>query len=292
MIDPTGYSSCNEESLGRCKSVLPWSPQIAKNELVGTRSKSTRPIVVMNSVSSFPNLPAAGVDSFRRLGIQPASFLVALLVSSILAMHSHAAVIFSQTGTNEGQYTETTTEFWAQGFTVGASDMVLNTVDVLLTAGDPQNAFFVDLYSNVGGSPGTLLETLSGNSNPGASGTYTFSSTGSALSANTSYWIVQGLGAGGDFQYWNEENSTSPEVGTSIGAKFSLDAGSNWSLQSGHTMQMVVNGTIAAPEPSRALLIFFGIAGFFMKRRRSSHAPPTKPSRSRCVGLDAWCAGE
>lgn len=188
---------------------------------------------------------------------------------ALCSPRANAAVIFSQTGTPEGMYTETNTEYWAQSFTLGGSPMVLTTVDALLDGGGPGGQFFVDLYSNNAGSPGSFMETLLGNNNPQTAGTYTYSSAGSVLSANTTYWIVQGLSGGGGFEYWSEEANNSPEIGSSIGAKFSFDAGTTWSLQTGHSMQMVVNGIAEAPEPSTiwaALAAAFG--SLLLSRRR------------------------
>lgn len=194
-------------------------------------------------------------------------WLVAVAITVAFSpVNSRAATIFSQTGTPEGAYTETSLEYWAQGFTISGTSMTLTSVDVLLQAAGPLSQYFVALYSNNSGSPGSLLETLSGTNNPQTSGTYTYTSTGSLLSANTSYWILQGITSGGGFQYWNEENNTSPEVGSSIGAEFSQNSGTTWSLQASHSMQMVVNGT-PVPEPSTALLLIMGGVAMFVRLR-------------------------
>ena len=194
--------------------------------------------------------------------------VIALAAAAVFCPRTSSAdVIFSQTGTPSGHFTETSTEFWAQSFTVGSTAEVLSTVDVSLTAGSPSGEFFVDLYSNNAGSPGTMLEALTGTNNP-PGGISTYSSSGSALSANTTYWIVQGISSGGGFQYWDEENNNSPEVGSSIGAKFSFDSGSSWSLQPGFSMQMVVNGTEAVPEPSTVWAAIATTGGVFLLRRR------------------------
>jgi len=192
---------------------------------------------------------------------------IALIAAVFSPRYSKADVIFSQTGTPSGHFTETSTEFWAQSFTVGSSAEVLTTVDVSLFPGSPSGQFFVDLYSNNAGSPGTMLEALTGNNNP-SGGTETYTSSGSSLSANTTYWIVQGISSGGGFQYWNEENNNSPEVGSSIGAKFSFDSGASWSLQPGFSMQMVVNGTEAVPEPSTIWASLSAAVGMLVLRRR------------------------
>src|SRR5437868_4345731 len=125
------------------------------------------------------------------------------IAATVCPLPSSAATIFSQTGPSNGFFTETSSEYWGQSFSMGPSAMVLTTVDVLLSGGGPSGEFVVDLYSNNGGLPGTLLETLSGNNDPQAPGTYTFTSTGSLLLANTTYWIVQGISIGGGFEYWN-----------------------------------------------------------------------------------------
>jgi hypothetical protein len=195
--------------------------------------------------------------------------VIAVTIAVVLCpARSMAATIFSQTGTPDGSYTETSSEFWSQSFTLGGSPMVLTTVDVLLSGGAPSGQFFVDLYSNNSGAPGSFLEALSGNNDPQTAGTYTFNSTGSLLSANTTYWVVQGISSGGGFEYWNEENNNSPEVGSSIGAEYSFDSGASWNLQPGHSMQMVVNGTVAVPEASTIWPMLAGAFGSLLLVRR------------------------
>jgi len=158
----------------------------------------------------------------------PAGFILVIL--ALCPTRSPAATIFSQTGPADGFLTEASNEFWAQSFTLSASPMTLNSVDVLLAGGGgAPNQFFMDLYSDNSGTPGSLLEALSGPSTPGGGspGTYNYTSGGWLLSANTTYWIVQGISSGSGFEYWNQENNNSPEVGSSVGLYFSVNSGAS-----------------------------------------------------------------
>lgn len=183
------------------------------------------------------------------------------------------SVIFQQTAASTGAYTMTNTEYWGQGFTIGATPMAFTSVDLALTAGGPGSQFFVDLYSDNAGHPGSVLEVLSGNNNPTTSADYLYTSTGTLLSANTTYWIVAGINPAGTsaFEYWNQINSApAPSVGSGPGLRFSLDGGSSWNNQAGVATVMTVRGTTAVPEPcSMGLLAMAGVGMLNLRRRQS-----------------------
>lgn len=115
----------------------------------------------------------------------------------------------------------------AVSFTTGVSKTWFHSVSILIFGSEsgfypalnPPGAFAVSLYQDAGGSPGSLLATLSGNSFPTNSGIYVYTNdTALEFSNNATYWIVA-----------SSINSTNvAEYQWQLTANASLDAGSIW----------------------------------------------------------------
>lgn len=202
-----------------------------------------------------------------------ATCITAVLLFSGAVTRSQAAIIFSQTGTPTLNGTVLNADYFAQSFEVGGSSMGLTSVDLLMAnAANGAGSFVVQLYSNnVSDLPGTLLETLTGSSNPATAGTYNYTGS-SLLAANTGYWIVAGVTSGAGSYSWFAEGNNTPEIGTTVfhDVAISHNQGATWAYNnpgSDVTLQMVVNGE-AVPEPSRAVLIGLGLTGICLRRKR------------------------
>ncbi|MGH8046031.1 MAG: choice-of-anchor R domain-containing protein [Chthoniobacterales bacterium] len=160
-----------------------------------------------------------------------------------------------------------------------APSFLLDSVTVKMDTADamPGN-FFVAIYSHATDGPGTLLQTLTGNTNPATAGDYTYTSSGLSLAPNTSYWVVTGVssgGVGGSGYLWKLSgdpfNFTGPWTIpatdthiTSIGA-----GGENWRTDLPHDAyprQFSVSAT-AVPEPAVFVLVGLGVVTLLLRRR-------------------------
>jgi hypothetical protein len=160
----------------------------------------------------------------------------------------------------------------AQSFTVGSVSVPLS--EVLLNLNSPTGTggnFFVRLYGNGGSNvPGTVLQTLTGTSNPATSGIYSFSGS-SLLSANTTYWVVAGVTSGSGQYEWNYELPASVESGSTLGWTYSTDQGADWVglFEPLLVFNMRVTGV---PEPSGLVLAALGaglgFGGYRLRKRR------------------------
>ena len=82
----------------------------------------------------------------------------------------------------------------AQAFTTGGSSggyaLTSVQVDMLVSVGVNPQGFTVSIHSNSGGAPGTRLGTLTNPASLPNNAVYTFNTTGIALEASTTYWVV------------------------------------------------------------------------------------------------------
>ncbi len=155
-----------------------------------------------------------------------------------------ADVIYSNTGTSS------TLNFAggtiAQSFVVPASGtFTLSSVDLILRDQTNSHPFFVNLTSNNSGTPGSVLEILSGTNDPVAAGTYTFTSSGSALTAGTAYWIWFGHTGSGIVA--RPDTDGGPEVGSTLGSAYTENGGTSWTTGIPYSYQMIVNTPTASP---------------------------------------------
>ncbi len=163
------------------------------------------------------------------------------------------------------------------GFGSGTTGGALRSVTLLLDNSTVGRAE-VDLYSDAGLQPGSLVGTLS------LSGSYTtslsattFTATGITLSANTNYWVVL-KALTGQFDWgW-----TAAATGTGTGTGYqntwgeSDDAGNTWFTYDSYPTQMnvVLVSSSAVPEPSTWILWGFGVAGIaLLTNKNQVHAP-------------------
>lgn len=163
-----------------------------------------------------------------------------------------------------------TTSERAGAFTTGAAATTLASVTARLL-GPPNGADSVaqmSLFTDNFGLPDALIETLSGNPIPNG-GNYTFGSAGTALAANTTYWLVLAKLSGTTLMEWQvsaDFSETSPN-GWTIADKFAFseDSGANWGSNTLFAAQFSV---AVVPEPATAILLLLGIVGVSAMRAR------------------------
>jgi hypothetical protein len=107
-------------------------------------------------------------------------------------------------------------------------------------SGTGQQPFYLSLYSDSGGSPGSKLVSLSGNNFPQALALYAYTTTTPVmLSANTTYWLVGSsrLSVAPDYS-WIDTASTNLDAGTvwQLGVT-KYNAGSGWTVNPGVYLQ-------------------------------------------------------
>jgi len=194
-----------------------------------------------------------------------------------VGINCQAAVIVSNlsetTNGAQGVGTALFDPIWASnGFTVGsnAAGYDLNSVTVSMAdkVGSPSN-FTLSIYSDDGGEPDALLETLVGDNNPATAGLYSYTSTGLALSANTSYFLlaktddVAGLSDIFEWETTSSQNQTSPD-GWLIGDNgvLSTDLGNSWFTEPDNKQMFSIDATPSAvPVPAAVWLFGSGLIG-------------------------------
>ena len=153
-------------------------------------------------------------------------------------------------------------------FGTGASSYSLADVILLLSNPASGNAQ-VDLYSTVGGHPGSLLTTLNSPSSYSSTlSNTTFNSTGYLLSPNATYWVVL-KGLSGSFEWAYTDSSAGSGVGFQHTWGISDDAGASWFTSDIQPMQMSVQAS-AVPEPSTASIVLAALGLLAFAARRSS----------------------
>jgi hypothetical protein len=205
--------------------------------------------------------------------------VLALLFAAVAAVGQNSVSNLGET--QQSVVPVTATAWYATSFSAGAaSNYTLNTVTLrFATAGNTSGGFFVGLYSDNAGVPGSSLEVLTGTGNPSSATDHTFTSSGATLIESATYWIVGGVTSGSGSYMWaytsalgDDENPV--ESGWSIGddAFLSTNAGVNWASDGGVMMFSLTATPIPEPGTYAALL---GVAalGFVISRRRRSAEP-------------------
>jgi hypothetical protein len=162
-------------------------------------------------------------------------------------------------------------------FGTGGSSYTLQSVTLL--ANTSGGVAELDLYTDGGLQPGSLVEALSSQStaSTGLAPT-TFSSGDATLLPNSTYWIVLKADSGALDWAWTADDSGDGEGFQDTWGE-SDDAGASWFTYDVYPMQFSVNADVSgAPEPSTKGLLAaagFMITGVFLLqhyRNRDSRA--------------------
>jgi hypothetical protein len=211
---------------------------------------------------------------------------LAAAIAGLFAANASAAVLFSTLGQSDNGGSNgifdtdyrLATDFETQG--VGASitglTLNMNNSDIIV------HNFTVSLYSDLGGTVGTLLTNFSTEliaaGQVGAINKL-FTHAGYSLVANTKYWVVLEMlenydNINGDYPVWSGNSGDGIDGGgsflevTSTKAQYSNDGGASWNDASADNFLFNVIGVAAVPEPSRAVLAIAGLFVLGFRRRR------------------------
>lgn len=118
----------------------------------------------------------------------------------------------------------------ASSFTTGETSYTLSSVTLRLHCNSPPCGVQARLRSDSGGQPGAVLETLGTANLPSGESIQVFGSTGTLLTAATTYWVTAGE-AGSGFGQWLGTFSTAQasSSGWTIGDQcFQSNDGATW----------------------------------------------------------------
>lgn len=217
-----------------------------------------------------------------------AKFLQNTLIAGMLSLSAisaaQATVIlgnFSGNTTTLGTTLTATSNTKAVGLTTGSADLRFDSLQAYMAnASGASHTFTGGIYSNNAGNPGSLLAAFApismANGTPSTLLTFTANYT---LSANTSYWFRLSSDIGNVVgMYWNDYSPLSALTAvsgiTSLGYRFSNNAGSSWS-SSGIFNAVQINATevtvtAPVPEPETLLLFIPAVFGLLATKRRKA----------------------
>jgi len=214
-------------------------------------------------------------------------FALALSFSLVAGSARASQVVFGNLGSDGSGSLSTVNDniladnYVAQGFSTGASSTLLYLDEITLGLAATDGGTFsttISIWSSLGGSPDTLLQTSSSQNVTGStSAKYSFGFGGLALTANTSYWVVmQQVGVSWYFVPVaagapSEKNSSGY---SGLGQVASADGGSSWESAGNSRYSFSATASATGPEPipepgtwaAAALLI--GAAAYVRWRRR------------------------
>jgi hypothetical protein len=193
----------------------------------------------------------------------------ALFVSITIASGLRADMVFNNFGTGNSYDTGAgqsigTASFQEQGgmFQVSGGSFMLDSVDTAISFSSGTNKATLSLYSTSGGSPTTMLESVTVTpfakfGTPFKPPAFTFSGT-TLLQDGESYALVASAGNSNSSMMWNFNN---------MGDKGSVSkiAGGVWSSSIGTAPAFRVNAT-SVPEPTTFMM--FGAAWMALAARR------------------------
>lgn len=208
-------------------------------------------------------------------------FLGAILLAGKL--HAQGTIYISNLNANSAGNTPITSNAWvAQSFVTGNNPpgYTLNNIQLGMgpATGTP-TGFSVLLFGSsiTRNEPGSLIEILTGSSNPTLAGIFDYTSPGQAKMPSTKYWIVtkaQSSQSGGAFNasLASYFDYTSPDNWTTDRFVKTSSDGLNWVInQIGFDIQFAISAT-AVPEPSIVALLGVGGSFLFTRLARKSRS--------------------
>ena len=207
---------------------------------------------------------------------------LAAAIAGLFAANASAAVSFSTLGqSNNAPNGIFDTDYrLASDFKTGGVGASITGITLNMNNSDSvDHTFKVSLYSDAGGSVGSLLtdfstELIAANTFGAVDKLFTFTG-GYSILANTEYWVVlemlENVVSGGDQPNWSGNSGGGIDGGgsflevTSTMAQYSNDGGATWDVTSSDNFLFNI---IAVPEPSRAVLAIAGLFVLGFRRRR------------------------
>jgi len=191
------------------------------------------------------------------------------------AAHAQAVTLFNNLGNQPQGFQSVDANNWsATRFNTDANNYMLTSATLkLYTESFGSGTFFVKLFSDTAGQPGTALATLASGPNPLSVGfqatDVAFNGLNQLLSANTNYWIVFGDNPGAALDLrWSAVNPGGSGVGYQALRCFTANQGISWGgFDTDHAMQMQLTGSVV-PEPGSMLLAGLGLASIWRFRRK------------------------
>ncbi len=204
---------------------------------------------------------------FRAVVLKSSFFTIAILLAPGFSRVKATTLSDNLSTANAGTEAVSGTNWVAASFSTDASAYRLESNTLSLANITPGSAE-LDLYSGAG-QPASMLAALTSplfyTSSLSPS---TFTGSGTALSPNSTYWLVL-KAPSGEFDWgWTDDPS-----GTGVGFTHtwgaSDDAGSTWFTADVQPMQLRVTATPASaiPEPGTSALILIGAAMLFESGR-------------------------
>lgn len=211
------------------------------------------------------------------------------LLTLVVLSHSASPAISATLFSNLGQTQETAAagiavlgQYVATEFTTGADASSITGTTIRIQNNDTiGHTYAAHLYSSTLGLPGSLLASFTAVDGAVAAGSVelaTYSHTGIALAANTTYWLAIAIGQNSALHSsgFVETLSDLADVGSSFSnatppnMAHSSDFGFLWvPTSSAQNGQFSLEGTLSpVPEPSRALLAALGGMALLGRRRR------------------------
>ncbi|MGC3990857.1 MAG: choice-of-anchor R domain-containing protein [Chthoniobacteraceae bacterium] len=210
--------------------------------------------------------------------------LLAIVITLCVGSSAHCATLFSNLGKSDdeglgitfqgaGEATDFLTSSTAT--TITSATLALNNFDSI------DHHLTVELLANKSGAPDALVGTLGVLTVPASQmdiSSYTISSAGILLAANTKYWIAifmnEGV-SGGGYVSWSATTSQATDSGSlfatvsSTSIKYSDDGGATYQDETSGNFRFALSNT-PAPEPTCAMLIVLSGITLFKRRVFSS----------------------
>jgi hypothetical protein len=190
---------------------------------------------------------------------------------------TRAGIIVSNFGPSDqyssalGWNLETVAQVQAQAFKPTTTEMFTQALIALSTRGGP-NEISVELRNDIGGKPGTVLESITFTNQLGPFGSpnppLLWNSTlHPLLNAGQQYWLDARSPLSGSLGIWNDNDTGD----TSLTA-FSNNGGATWSTSKVNRGAFEVDGSAAAvPEPSGLIMVgicAIGMVGWGWRHQR------------------------
>ena len=202
---------------------------------------------------------------------------VLALALGIGAGTAQATIIFDSL-TSDGTTLTTTGSFvsstgsspFGQAFTTGALVSTIDSISLYGYSLSGGSTTTLKIYSDLGGAPSAVVETLTNPTVTTSAGTNTFTGTSTVLTASTTYWaVLANTDNAKSTKWYYSSQAVSPSI---LGYENGDTEAGTWGVQQSSALAMQVNAS-AVPEPSTDVLAGVGLAALgWMRRRRNSGA--------------------